>query len=222
MPLEGRAGLLSCFWYRFLTVYVGDRPAGKKRWFWFRGAGKAARCGVSPVKRDSSAGRKGLRLFRTAPKPAQHSPPAVPLLCEKRPSESDPPAGREGLPRLCPACQPAPLLPPAAPLLHWPEEQETPCKHERILLAWPQFPTSARLLCRNQRHCYEPRFLAQPLPPSAPKLVVCGQGPVKRAPVQAGGDCPNSRPLCCPAGPCLQVCVPSLESSPSRRDYYWF
>lgn len=203
-------------------MYVGDRSAGKKRWFWFRGAGKAARCGVSPVKRDSSAGRKGLRLFRTAPKPAQHSAPAVPLLCEKRPSESDPPAGREGLPRLCPACQPAPLLPPAAPLLHWPEEQETPCKHERILLAWPQFPTSARLLCRNQRHCYEPRFLAQPLPPSAPKLVVCGQGPVKRAPVQAGGDCPNSRPLCCPAGPCLQVCVPSLESSPSRRDYYWF
>lgn len=218
------------FLIQILTVYLGDRPAGKKRRFWFRGACKPARskspsaparCGASPVKQDCSAGRKGLCLCRTAPKPAQLSAPAIALLCGKSLPNSDPPVGRE-LPQDVLACPPAHLLPPAVQLLHWPGEQKTPCKQERVLLTWPQFPASARLLCRNQRHHYEQETVAQPLPPAAPKLMVWGQGPIKRAPLQARKDCTISRPLCCPAGPHLQAYVHSLESFPARRDHYWF
>lgn len=219
------------FLIQILTVYLGDRPAGKKRRFWFRGACKPARplspsaparCGASPVKQDCSAGRKGLCLCRTAPKPAQLSAPATPLPHGKSPSKSDPPVGRRGLPQDVLVCPPAHLLPPAVPLLHWPAEQKTPGKQERVLLTWPQFPTSAHLLCRNQRHRYEQGTVAQPLPPAAPKLMVWGQGPIKRAPLQASKDYTNSRPLCCPAGPCLWAYVHSLESSPGRRGHYWF
>lgn len=219
------------FLIQILTVYLGDHPAGKKRRFWFRGVCKPARplspsaparCGASPVKQDCSAGRKGLCLCRTAPKPAQLSAPAMPLPCGNSPSKSDPPVGREGPSWDILACPPAHLLPPAVPLLHWPGEQKKPCKKERVLLTWPQFPTSARLLCRNQRHHYEQGTVAQPLPPAAPKLMVWGQGPTKRAPLWAGKDYTNFRPLCCPAGPRIRTYVHSLESSPGRRDHCWF
>lgn len=212
-------------------MYLGDRPAGKKRRFWFRGACKPARplspsaparCGASPVKQDCSAGRKGLCLCKTAPKPAQLSAPAVPLSCGKSPSKSNSPVG-PGLPAQdVLACPPTHLLPLAVPLLHWPGEQKIPCKRERVLQTWPQFPASTRLLCRNQKHHCEQGTVAQPLPSHAPKLIVWGQGPINRAPVQAGKDYTNSRPLCCPAGPYVQAYVHSLESSPGRRDRYWF
>lgn len=179
-------------------MYVGDHPAGKKRCFWFRGACKPTRCGVSPGKQDCSTGRKRFCLFRTAPKPAQHPAPALPLFSGKKPSKSDPSMGREGLPQLCLACSPTHLLPPAVPLLHWPGEWETPSKQGKVLLTWPQFSTCAHLLCRNQRHHYKQEIIAQPLPPAAPELMVHGQGPVKRAPVQAGKDYHNSKPLLSP------------------------
>lgn len=207
-------------------MHSGDRPVGKKRRFWFRGAFKAARalnppvpagCGASPGPR----GRKGLCPHRAAPKPAQLLAPAVLQLCGKSPSESDPPVGRRSPPQDVLACPPAHLLPPAVPLLHWPGEQKTLEKQERVLLTWPQFPTCAHLLCRNQRcHC-EQETVAQPLPPAAPRLVVWGQGPRKKAPLQADKAYKNSRPLCRPADPHLQLYVHSLESSPGRRDCYW-
>lgn len=231
--------LLSCFWSRtsqlfliqILTVYLGDHPVGRKRRFWFRRARKPARplspsaparCGGRPVKQDCSAGRKGLCLCRTAPKPAQLSTPTIPLPCGKSSSTFDSPLGSGDLSWHVLTCPPAHLLPPTVPLLHWPGEQKPPCKQERVLLAWPQFPTSACLLCRNQRHGYEQGTVAQPLPPAAPKLtVVWGQGLINRAPLQVGKDYTNSRPLCCPAGPHLQAYVHSPESSPGRRHRYW-
>lgn len=215
---------------QILTVYSGDRPVGKKKRFWFRRACKPARplsppaparCGASPGKQDCSAGRKGLCLGRTAPKPAQLSAAAIPLLGGKSSSKSDPPVGRRLPPQDVLACPPAHLLPPAVPLLCWPMEQKTPCKHKRVLLTWPQFPTSAHLLCRNQRHHYEEGTGAQPLPPAAPQLVVWGPGPRKIAPLQAGKDYMSSRPPCCPTGPCLHAHIQSLESSAGRKDRYW-
>lgn len=223
--------IFQLFLIQILTVYLGDGPAGKKRRFWFRGACKPARplspsaparCGASPVKQDCSEGRRGLCLCRTAPKPAQLSAPPMPLPCGNSPSKSDPPVGRGGLSWDILECPPAHLLPPAVPLLHWPGEEKNPCKQERVLLTWPPFPTSARLLCRNQRHCYKQGTVAQPLPPAAPKLMVWGQGPTKRAPLRAGKDYTNFRPLCCPAGPHLRVHVHSLESFPGRRNHGWF
>lgn len=209
----------------YLCTHSGDRPAGKKRRFWFRGAFKAARalnppvpggCGASP----GAWGRKG--LYRAAPKPAQPLAPAVPWLCGKSPSESEPPVGRRSPPQDILACPPAHLLPPAIPLLHWPGEQKTAEKRERVLLTWPQFPTCAQLLCRNQRCHHEQGTVAQPLPPAAPRLMVWGQGPRKKTLLQAGKAYGNSRPLRHPADPHLRTYVHNLESSPGRRDCYWF
>lgn len=218
------------FWVvpdEILPVHSGDRPTGKKRRFWFRGAFKAARalnpavpagCGASPGTR----GRKGLWPYRAAPKPAQILAPAVLQLCGKSPLETDPPVGRRSPSQDIPACPPTHLLPPSIPLLHWPREHKTLEKRERVLLTWPQFPTCARLLCRNQTCHYEQETVAQPLPPAAPRLMVWGQGPRKKAPLQGGKAYPNSRPLCRPADPHLQMYIHSLESSPGRRDCYWF
>lgn len=200
-------------------MHSGDRPAGKKRRFWFRGVFKAARALSPPVPAGCGA-RKGLWPYRAAPKPAQLLAPPVLRLCGKSPSESDPPVGRRSPPQNVLACPPPHLLPPAVPLLHWPGEQKNPEKRERVLLAWPQFPACAQLLCRNQRDHYEQEAVAQPLPPAAPRLMVWGQGPRKKAPLQAGKA--NSRPLCHPADPHLRMYIHSLESSPGRRDCYWF
>lgn len=206
-------------------MHSGDRPAGKKRRFWFRGAFKAARALNPPVPAGRGAspgkqGRKGLWPYRAAPEPAQLLAPAV--LRGKSPLESDPPVGRRSPPQDVLACPPAHLLPPAIPLLHWPGEQKTPEKQERVLLTWPRFPTCAHLLCKNQRCHYEQGNVAQPLPPAAPRLMVWGQGPRKKAPVQAGKAYANPRPLCHPAGPRLRTYIHSLEPSPGRRDCYWF
>lgn len=208
-------------------MHSGDRPAGKKRLFWFRGAFKAARALNPPVPGGFGAspgarGRKRLWPYKAAPKPAQLLAPAGLRLCGKSPLEPDPPVGRRSPPQDILAGPPAHLLPPAIPLLHWPGEQKTAEKRERVLLTWPQFPPCAHLLCRNQRCHYEQETGAQPLPPAAPRLMVWGQGPRKKAPLQAGNAYANSRPLCRPAGPHLRTYIHSLESSPGKGDCYWF
>lgn len=211
-------------------MYLGDCPASKKRHFWFRGAREPPRplspsapagCGAGPAKQGCSAGRRGLCLCTTAPKPAPKPAllpaPAAPLPCRKSPSKSDPAVGRRGLHRHVLACPPTHLLPPAVPLVCWPGEQKTPCKQERVLLIWPQFPTSAHSLSRNQRHHYEQGTVVQPLPPAAPELMVWGQGPIKRAPLLADKDCLNTEPVSCwssPPGICPQPGVVSRRERP--------
>lgn len=198
-------------------LYLGDPPAGRKMFSWFRASSKSSHRLPSTTALPSSLQYQGHSRRRKGffrPKDAHKAAQAPVPFWKRVSSKSEPLASQVGSSQPWPSYRAAQRRPPttlpSAPPLWKPctAQQGSPQKQERIFLTWPPFPSSPA----------SSGLLHRATPPK-PR----DQGRQRRVPLILPSSPASSALLPWDAGPAELQCPPALTKplAGPRRSYVW-